>query len=342
MVAGGLLTYAKRIALSPATTAWNTIQTDIYQKNVQHHTEEVAAKRGVAEPRVAVAEMQDIAGTICDLTAYSMMVIAGGIARYNALKRLAAEGGIGAVGQTGDRVERFKPGADVACLTSLLSWAFQPHHGALQIKYANQDGDWHTFVIERFVAEDGGLPRYRLYQSYQQTYTLATFLALTGAEPFLQRYPDFDNKNAYYYAVKPAKKFGLELSHHHPPSRTAQLNEGVEYEDVLEYWYELTAKRQMTLATQISAVQRAVSTVGEGKVLSQATLANRVLTPLARLLGGGLDAGSYSSITGSAVTKRFQASAIMIIRMDKTVPTQFQSNSHNLNAGEHTSGFIGE
>ena len=119
------------------------------------------------------------AGTICDVTAYSMMVIGAGLKRVKALRGKVNYWGT----KDGDRVRRYKSSDGTKIGWELSNWTKVKAPGILQFKF-DATGGMHTFAVERVVLSEE--IRFRVYQSYEGLYRLSDFLGLTDGGDYLR------------------------------------------------------------------------------------------------------------------------------------------------------------
>ncbi len=180
---GGLLPYARRIAKSPPVGVWRTkmdvpvtpgLAIELEKEILDEVTEKYQSDWQLKKLAENLIEPSDghikFAGTICDLTAYSMMVVAAGVDR---IKNLNLDAPI----VEGDHAERCKSPEE--CQSAFNNWAGIEDFGIVQIKFKPGTGA-HTFVIER-VWLNHGEPMFRVYQSYQGSYRLSDFLGMSDS-----------------------------------------------------------------------------------------------------------------------------------------------------------------
>lgn len=198
----GLLPLAKKLANAPLI--------DIYFEMVKRVNKSASNTPEDYKNKAYIAQ----AGTICDLNAYLLMVVAAGVTRIEALKKAlrtkeallgkaeahtALKGGGQNDGE--DRGKVFQTGQGKDFSSWMETWASFNGHGVVQLKF---NPGPHTFMIERVPLSDGqdtpAVNGYRVYQAYEGVYRLADFLGLAsddGDEPiFRQLANDYPKGNA--------------------------------------------------------------------------------------------------------------------------------------------------
>ncbi|MEL6876160.1 MAG: hypothetical protein AAGM33_11860, partial [Pseudomonadota bacterium] len=132
-------------------------------------------------------------GTICDMTAYSIMCIGAGVAR---IERLNSND----PAAPGDRLVEVADGP--SCSDHLNDWMNVKAPGVIQLKF--DANGMHTFAVEKICAREGGSLSFRIYQSYQGKYRLSDFLGLSSRSDLV-----VDNNIGQQNALtQAANKFG--------------------------------------------------------------------------------------------------------------------------------------
>lgn len=285
----GLREYARLLALTPPLNVWAT-----------------------KYPGATQGATLDQAGTICDLTAYSLMVVAAGSERIEGLVRNQPK-------DRGDSVQRFRSGESANFFNTLGQWAALGGDGVVQFKFAPDSGA-HTFMAER---RGGSTKTFHVFQSYQGTYRLRDFLGVGERDTF------FESTARALLAEKFNNVSPILFDATKRPDNAK----------VAGRWDRVQAQIPIDAKKAEDDLDRARQSIGLAVSLSSDDFLNRVVRPLSLMLGAGLAAEGYVALTGHKVSSPQTCPTLLAVLCNEVDPAGYAQNYHSLaNAGN--SGWI--
>ncbi len=291
-----LLPYAQMLAANPPTEVYREIMKwEAQTRGIQNYD----AWQDWLDAGYTEQAATYFVGAICDLTAMSMMTVAAGVDRIEAMKAslraLQANQSGTVIGDdnTPDRVYFYRQANQADAFETLLTnWCARNGNSVIQLKFLARV-DWHTFCIER-IHEANQDPQFLIYQSYQNVYRLQDFLGLgsqADQTAHMQRvWATLDNGDKGVY----------------------QRNE------------------QTFINTNLTRISNAANAIGCGNKLDTATLRQRVITPLKSMLAGELANATYIRMTGSPLRSNAYTNFIAVLMCDTVAPNTFNQNYADL------------
>jgi hypothetical protein len=278
--------------------AWN-----LYNKT-KKEVQEFADNWGKLVKEYGEASAEFKLTSICDFTAMSMMMIAAGSARVEALKTAirgrTQAGSIDTASK--DHAHVFDRSGAAKFRAAVDTWCNLEKSGILQFKFP-ANGALHTFAVER-IPVDKGKPEFIVYQSYEGTYTLSHFLNTQGIW----------NDSTLFNVHK---------------QRWAEMSDS----DKKEYNGDYSEYRTEVVLPQLRNIELAMKWIGAGQRLDYDTLDLRVLYPLEDMLSGSISSWNYLRMTGSpATSKTFSAPYLIVLMCDYVTPSDFEANGEALYA----------
>lgn len=307
----GLAPFAKQIALNPPLNVWKAHTAGIEEMRPLHDALAGALDdldSGV--PQNMSVLYQKKAGTICDVTAYSMMVIGAGLERIKALRGNQSHQPT----RFGDRIRRYKDSDGATVGFELGKWADVKAPGILQFKF-DATGGMHTFAVERLLS--GGLIRFRVYQSYEGLYRLSDFLGLTEGDDYLRMMARLQIVSQQWQDV-----YGPFEKEQTKPFRIKKKA-------------DILASIDREANHRIAILNRTRDAIGRFQELTREDLFLKVFTPLRNLLDGGLTGAGYQTLAGHASEGRVFCKTLLVAYCYEIDPQTFQANFQTLTAGEN-------
>ncbi len=257
-----LLTAGKYLAGNPPADLWKIAAQDVYNMWLAKGKDLFLAR----------------CGTLCDLTAMSMMMVAAGVKRVEAMKAAINDNREFDSGN-GDRAKIYRKvnGAGQAFWDLMIAWAKLPGNGAVQFKFDPRSGA-HTFMIERFYLDKIDSPRFRIYQSYEGCYRLYDFL-VGDKDDELQRFLDTVGQQSVEAAVS---------------------GDNEKTQAVLKK--SLTSKSKRDVTEIVKVLPETRKKIGGGAALTILSLVQYVIDPLSEMVVEGAEAPAYTLLTGHRVT----------------------------------------
>lgn len=291
-----LLPYAQMLAANPPTEVYRTIMKwDADNRHVANYNDELERRNGVYGEEATAY----FVGAICDLTAMSMMMVAAGTRRIEAMKaslRNLQNNPTGLVvgdQNAADRVYFYRSTDDADTFETLLTdWCARQGNSIIQLKFLAK-GDWHTFAIER-IHDANRDPQFIVYQSYQNVYRLKDFLGLGTQQ-------EQTNHMSVVW------------------NDMGNVNNGGER---LVYGNRLVTFTNQNLAR----IRTAAQYIGGGSTLDTNTLRQKVITPLKGMLAADVRNADYVNMTGSPTKGRIGMSFVAVLMCDPVSPNDFKTN----------------
>jgi hypothetical protein len=305
----GLLPLAKTMAIAPPESAKSV---KVWQK---------LAPPDPLRP-LKGQDLVDQAGTICDLNAYLVMMIAAGVKRVEDMKAAVSGGQVYEhdIATTGkDRAWSFKKNAADQFEQAMIAWSKLPGNGAVQFKFRPEKGV-HTFAVERVMFTDlyekdatkKNIARFRVYQAYEGIYRLSDFLRIAGDEnKFLKARLDM-----YFEGIKPIRF--------------------LKYKERLKLAED---NRLLEITAGVTSFDRVTRDFGGGRALSFGDLHTHVIAPLKGMLGGAIDSATYTKLTGVPAHPKYRSLStdkLLVLMCDSISPGDFEKNYTALPAQDMT------
>jgi hypothetical protein len=287
----------------------------------------------------AIRTRNDVAkaATVCDFAAYLAAATGAGHTRYDALRKkmFGASCKPRTVLSTGrDWGQTFARNDDNDFDRVMERWATDGRSGVLQIKVYT--GDSHTFSVERFRV--GSQLYFRLFQAYQNVYSLGNFLGLhvkneVAEEVLLQRRrkqlaeillrSERSRFSAEQKRIREAWQQDVSLD---------KLRKG-DYGDLPDYRRLPVEKGDLTIRSEwrdghkdyktsvsiwTATLQQTMNVVGGGQAMPQTHFERFVVRPLSNLIRGQGNRNAYALLTAcnacghEAEVNNFQWLAIMM------------------------------
>ncbi|MEL7450972.1 MAG: hypothetical protein AAFN78_17290 [Pseudomonadota bacterium] len=309
----GLAPFAKMIARNPPLNVWKTHTDGVpdyaaLNAVLSAALEDLAANPG--NPQTMSELYEKKAGTICDVTAYSMMVIGAGLERVKALRGRVSRWGT----KDGDRVRRYKQSDGSTVGAELLQWTKVKAPGVLQFKF-DATGGTHTFAVERLIL--GEEIRFRIYQSYEGLYRLSDFLGLTEGGDYLRTMCKMQIIGSQW----PEKIYGSFTAEQTNPNRAKKK------ENILK-----TIDRQV--AQRVALLNGTRNSIGAFKELNREDLFLNVITPLRSMLDGGVTGAEYETLAGHGADGRVFCNTLLVAYSSEIDPQRYEANYQALLACE--------
>lgn len=311
MMYDGLLPHAKQLAQSPPM--------DIYARMIN------LVDPNAPEIDKTARDNIDGAGTICDLTAYSLMLVAAGIERVEAMKDAVNKRQKYAKVYEGDARDRaycFKNGRDDAANEFqrwMTAWSKLAGNGVVQLKF-NPAAGAHTFAVERVTIsdlrsnKDKDAPlvnRFRVYQSYEGTFRLLDFLGLAQNDDFVK------STLEHFYMKKLDQQ----------PYVKGQISRT----DLMKLREQNRAKNIASMVEQFKAMTKRI---GRCRTLTWDELYLEVVLPCMKLLGGGMTREDYQQLAGVLAKENMQSAENLIVMMcDLVNYSEFEGNFKKVSSG---------
>src|SRR5579871_2781735 len=247
------------------------------------------------------------AGTICDLAALTMMLVAGGSERLVDLYGKVATNEKFADDATGDHWHYCKStDEDLNRFATIMKqWAAREDDGAVQLKFC-ASGDWHTFMIERLKVDDVGT-RFRVYQGYEGYYRLRDFLGLAA------------DTSEYKKILEATAVKGIPILETAKQStKSAKLKE-----------------REDWVKNSLDCFNDCVGRIGKFTELTKENLLAYIVVPFETALKGQIESKDYAKVTAhlnfGERPKKVKFSEILMLMFDTTVPGEFEANALRVN-----------
>jgi len=262
----------------------------------------------------------NLAGTVCDLVAYCLMVCGAGVKRVEDMKAAANERKEYAVVTQNpykDRANVFGPvnGAAAAFEAMFTAWSKLEGNGVAQIKVFSNAGP-HTFFVERYMSRQptndetpADVNLFRFYQAYWGVYRLSDYLGIADDGKYVVERVTFNYPN-----------------HTNPPPRwRKKKNKGLSKQ---EWNKQIDEQREKNIATEIEVLYDMTKRVGCGKELTWEDLHANVLAPCMSLLEGGLKKADYHKTFGAVANYgELLAHYLVVMMCDSVDPNAFGKNS---------------
>jgi hypothetical protein len=295
-----LLPFAVELANAPPVKVYQHVQ-EVFAKIYQYPAAATVYKDNYDKYGKDAATYS--VGAVCDLTAMSMLIVAAGVKRVEAMKAAAQkafeDNKYGLLfdeeGQHGrDHVHRYVKEDQEAFEDLMEVWSKLEGSGAVQLKFGK---DMHTFAIERVPAEaDANIkdPRFRVYQSYQNVYRLLDFLV--GEEE--------------------SKAQAAHLKIVYAENKKANPNLKITLQDFVTDGQK--------------RIENTASLLGKGQLLTWVNLSRYVIEPLTAMLAGKIRNQEYVSLSASPETKDVDTDIMGVLMCDQVSSASFEQNYDEL------------
>ena len=311
----GLKKYAMDLATDPPVESYRAFQDPEDKTKYIKKVESLGSKP------------QNYTGTVCDVTAYALMVSAAGIDRIEAMKKSVIAGQTyekQTASDTYDRASAFTSEELPLLRKWLDSWWQKPGNGVVQFKFDASSGA-HTFMIERvdtgaYKDSPGRSRRFRVYQSYEGKYRLADFLRISNDKFLPENFASaWDKTKAAYWKLK----YG-----------------GAPF-DYTKLPQPLQDTRGAVVNASLAALDDTSRNIGRYADLTWQALDAWVITPLYYMLAGKLPEKDYRFLSGTKPTGPQHADYMIALLCDVVDPNAFASNYQTFRApAKNMSGFV--